>query len=147
MEQLPDDTREVLTDSVPERYYAMERLKEVQDKIRGSARSMVIRRALVEKYRQSDLPMARESYEQLLRDRETLLEALSEAQLCLMEAESYNLASAASQLHTGLARFDLMSLAYKPVYEAMVGFAGRFPLNGRASAAAIASDGLDGFPV
>lgn len=137
MEQLPDETREVLTDSVPERYYAMERLKVVQDKIHGSARSMVIRRALVEKYRQSDLPMARESYEQLLRDRETLLEALSEAQLCLMEAESYSLASAAGQLHAGLARFDLMSLAYKPVYEAMVGFADRFPLNGRASAAAI----------
>ena len=137
MTQLPDETREEHTDSVPERYYALERLRAIQRQIRETARAMVIRRALVEKYRQGDLSTAREYHGQLHRDRQVLLEALSEAQLCLMEAESYRLAAEAGQLHKGLSRFDLMSLAYKPVYEAIVGFAGRFPLNGRVNAAVV----------
>lgn len=124
-------------DTTAERYYVLEQLRILQRQIRERITSMVIQRARVEKFRRSAVTTAREYYEGLQRDRQDLLRMLSEARLCLMEVECYDLALMAGQLHMGLSRFDLMNCAYKPVYDAIVGFAERFPLNGAVSAAMV----------
>ena len=119
------------------RYYAIEQLKTFQAQIKDNANYMVLHRAMVEKYRQADISAARDCYTQLQGDQQHLLNLLVDTRLCLMETENYGLASAAGQLHTGLSRFDLMSCAYKPVYETLNAFADQLPLNGAASAAVI----------
>ena len=119
------------------RYYAIEQLKTFQAQIKDNANYMVLHRAMVEKYRQADISAARDCYTQLQGDQQHLLNLLADTRLCLMETENYGLASTAGQLHTGLSRFDLMSCAYKPAYDALNTFADQLPINGTASAAVI----------
>lgn len=124
-------------DRTVERYYVLEQLQTLQGRIREVITAMVIQRAQVEKFRYNAPATAREYYSGLQRDRQNLLCLLSEARLCLMETGHDDLAFMAGQLHTGLSSFNLMSCAYKPVYEAIVGFAARFPLNGAVNAAVV----------
>lgn len=63
---------------------------------------MVIQRARIEKFRQTDLAVARDTYNELQRTRTTLVDALAESQLFLMEMEEYKQAVAAGQLKRGL---------------------------------------------
>lgn len=64
---------------------------------------MVIQRARIEKFRQTDLAAARDTYNELQCTRTTLVDALTESQLFLMEMEEYKQAVAAGQLKKGLA--------------------------------------------
>ena len=115
-----------------QQFYASERLKDCQHMILRMAQSLVVQRARVEKARSAGLAAARDAYSDLQEVRGYLLEALSDVRPCLMEVEEYKLAAAAGQLHAGLAHFDLMSTAYKPVYDALCGFAGSLPVSGTA---------------
>ena len=137
MSRQPDGTVMSQAAGAESRYYAFEQLKTFQAQIKDNANYMVLHRAMVEKYRQADISAARDCYTQLQGDQQHLLNLLVDTRLCLMETENYGLASAAGQLHTGLSRFDLMSCAYKPVYETLNAFADQLPLNGAASAAVI----------
>ena len=137
MSRQPDGTVMSQAAGAESRYYAFEQLKTFQAQIKDNANYMVLHRAMVEKYRQADISAARDCYTQLQGDQQHLLNLLADTRLCLMETENYGLASAAGQLHTGLSRFDLMSCAYKPVYETLNAFADQLPLNGAASAAVI----------
>ena len=137
MSRQPDGTVMSQAAGAESRYYAFEQLKTFQAQIKDNANYMVLHRAMVEKYRQADISAARDSYTQLQGDQQHLQNLLVDTRLCLMETENYGLASAAGQLHTGLSRFDLMSCAYKPVYETLNAFADQLPLNGAASAAVI----------
>lgn len=119
------------------RYYAIERLAEVQTEIHSLMMSMVVQRARVEKYRQTDMTTARDSFLELQMMRRNLIGSLGNAQRLLMEAEEYGLAAAAGKLGKGLTQFDLMSTGYKKVYEAICGFADRFPIGEKASARVI----------
>lgn len=117
-----------------QQFYASERLKDCQHMILRMAQSLVVQRARVEKARSAGLAAARDAYSDLQEVRGYLLEALSDVRPCLMEVEEYKLAAAAGQLHAGLAHFDLMSTAYKPVYDALCGFAGSLPVSGTTKA-------------
>ena len=129
MNELPD-----LSSQKP---YALDQLTQLQEQITRLSQSMVIQRARIERYRQSDLAAARDIYAELGRTRETLVQALAQAQLFLMEMEEYALAKAAGQLRQGLAGFALMSTGYKSVYEALTGFASSFPVGQKTSAAVV----------
>lgn len=94
--------------------------------LRGSA-ELLTWRARVEKYLQADPQRARGSYEELQKVRARLTAALGDARLALLELEEYAGAGIAGKLQVGLSRFNLMSRAYKPVYEALRGFAGKLP--------------------
>ena len=120
-----------------QQFYASERLKDCQHMILRMAQSLVVQRARVEKARSAGLAAARDAYSDLQEVRGYLLEALSDVRPCLMEVEEYKLAAAAGQLHAGLAHFDLMSTAYKPVYDALCGFAGSLPVSGTTNAAVV----------
>ncbi len=120
-----------------QRPYALDRLITLQGQIVQTAQGMVIQRAKIEKYRQSDLIAARDTYAELERTRNTLVEHLSEAQLFLLEAEEYGLAQAAGQLRQGLGGFNLMSTGYKPVYEALSQLAASFPVGQKTNAAVV----------
>lgn len=109
------------------RCYAAERLSGTRSVIlRGSAELLTCR-ARVEKYRQSDPAGARACYADLQKAHKRLLSAFGDARLALLELEEYASAAVAGKLQTGLAGFNLMSKAYKPVYEALTGFAEKLP--------------------
>ena len=117
--------------------YALDQLTQLQAQIMQSAQGMVVQRARIEKYRQSDLAAARDTYTELESIRTHLVERLTASQLFLLEMEEYPLASAADQLRHGLAGFQLMSTGYKPVYEALAKFAASFPTGQKTNAAII----------
>ena len=117
--------------------YALDQLAQLQAQIMQSAQGMVVQRARIEKYRQSDLAAARDTYTELERIRTHLVERLTASQLFLLEMEEYPLASAADQLRRGLAGFQLMSTGYKPVYEALAKFTASFPTGQKTSAAIV----------
>jgi len=94
--------------------------------LKGSA-EMVAARAKVEKYLKNDPALSRRHYEELEKIRRRLLDGLSAAGLALLELEDDAAARLAGKLRTGLEVFNLMSRAYKPVYEALTGFAGKLP--------------------
>ena len=101
----------------------------------SAARSAILRssaelltwRARVEKYLQADPQRARGCYEELQKVRTRLAAALGDARLALLELEEYAGAGIAGKLQAGLSGFNLMSRAYKPVYEALHGFAEKLP--------------------
>ena len=102
--------------------YVLDRLVQLQGQILQLSQGMVIQRARIEKFRQTDLAAARDTYSELQRTRSTLVEDLAEAQLFLLEMEEYKQAVAAGQFRKGLAGFNLMSTGYKPIYEALSQF-------------------------
>ena len=117
--------------------YALDQLTQLQPQIMQSAQGMVVQRARIEKYRQSNLTAARDTYTELERIRAHLVERLTASQLFLLEMEEYPLASAAEQLRRGLAGFQLMSTGYKPVYEALAKFTASFPTGQKTNAAIV----------
>ena len=117
-----------------QRSYALERLRGLQSEVPQLTQAMVLCRARVEQHRNTDLAAARDDYNDLQNTRQRLAEALGEAQLLLMEAEEYHLAAQAGQLKEGLLGFDLLSNTYRPVYDALNGFAARLPVDGTTSA-------------
>ena len=117
--------------------YALDQLTQLQSQIMQSAQGMVVQRARIEKYRQSNLTAARDTYTELERIRAHLVERLTASQLFLLEMEEYPLASAADQLRRGLAGFQLMSTGYKPVYEALAKFTASFPTGQKTNAAIV----------
>ena len=121
----------------PERCYAVEQLKTLQSFIAELMQGMVIRRARVEKYKDTDLAAARDTFAELQQVRKRLAQAIGDARLLLMEAEEYQTARTAAILQAGLLRFDLMSNAYRPVYEAIQNFIKKFPVDGTTNAAVI----------
>lgn len=121
----------------PERCYAVEQLKTLQGSIADLMQSMVIRRAKVEKYKDTDLAAARDTFAELQGIRKQLAQAIGDARLLLMEVEEYQTAKTAAMLQAGLLRFNLMSNAYRPVYDAIQNFIKEFPVEGTANAAVI----------
>ena len=121
----------------PERCYAVEQLKTLQGSIADLMQSMVIRRAKVEKYKDTDLAAARDTFAELQGIRKQLAQAIGDARLLLMEAEEYQTAKTAAMLQAGLLRFNLMSNAYRPVYDAIQNFIKEFPVEGTTNAAVI----------
>lgn len=119
------------------RCYALERLGELRAHIPQAIQTMVVFRARVEKYRQTDIATARDTYDALLRCRDDLLHDLTDTRLFLLEVEEYALANTAGQLSTGLGRFDLMSTAYRPVYDVICRFAEQLPAENTVNAAVI----------
>ena len=117
--------------------YALDQLTQLQSQIMQSAQGMVVQRARIEKYRQSNLAAARDTYTELERIRAHLVERLTASQLFLLEMEEYSLASAAEQLRRGLAGFQLMSMGYKPVYETLAKFTASFPTGQKTNAAIV----------
>ena len=117
--------------------YALDQLTQLQSQIMQSAQGMVVQRARIEKYRQSNLAAARDTYTELERIRAHLVERLTASQLFLLEMEEYPLASAAEQLRRGLADFQLMSTGYMPVYEALAKFTASFPTGQKTNAAIV----------
>ena len=101
------------------------------------AQALVVQRARVEKARQQDQAAARDAYVELQKVRQSLAESIGAAQFLLLELEEPRLALTAGQLQAGLLRFDLMSTAYKPVFDALCRFADGFPVGGKANAAVI----------
>ncbi len=121
----------------PERCYAVEQLKTLQSFIAELMQGMVIRRARVEKYKDTDLAAARDTFAELQQVRKRLAQAIGDARLLLMEAEEYQTARTAAMLQSGLLGFDLMSNVYRPVYDAIQNFIKEFPVEGTANAAVI----------
>lgn len=118
-------------------YYAVEQLREAQKRLLDLFQSMIIWRARVEKYRNTDLAAAKDSFDALLSVRRELVETLGEVRLLLMEAEEYQTAATAGKLRDGLAGYNLMSSNYGPVYEALRSFAGTLPVEGTTNAAIV----------
>jgi hypothetical protein len=110
-----------------EQYFALEKLTAARSTILKGSGELLTNRAKVEKYRETDLQRAQEAYQELQKTQRRILSALSDAQLALLETEEDDLASTAGKLHQGLAGFNLMSRAYKPVYEVLTGFAEKLP--------------------
>ena len=117
-----------------QRSYALERLRGLQSEVPQLTQAMVLCRARVEQHRNTDLAAARDEYNDLQNARKRLAEALGEVQLLLMEVEEYHLAANAGQLKEGLLGFDLLSNTYRPVYDALNGFAARLPVDGTTNA-------------
>ena len=116
------------------RSYALEGLRGLQSEVPRLTQAMVLCRARVERHRNTDLAAARDDYNDLQNTRQRLAEALGEAQLLLMEAEEYQLAANAGQLKEGLLGFNLLSNTYRPVYDALNGFAAQLPVDGTTNA-------------
>ena len=110
-----------------EQYFVLEKLTAARSTILKGSGELLTNRAKVEKYRETDLQRAQEAYQELQKTQKRVLSALSDAQLALLETEEDDLASTAGKLHQGLAGFNLMSRAYKPVYEVLTGFAEKLP--------------------
>ena len=91
----------------------------------------------MEKYRDTDLAAARDTFAELQRVRTQLSQAIGDARLLLIEAEEHQTAKTAMMLQAGLIRFDLMSNAYRPVYDAIQDFIKKFPVDGTTNAAVI----------
>ena len=120
-----------------QRPYALDQLTMLQSQIMQTIQGMVVLRARIEKQRRSNIEAARDTYTELDRARERLIEQLSKSELFLLEMEEYPLASAADQLRHGLAGFNLMSMGYKPIYEALAKFTASFPTGQKTNAAII----------
>ena len=120
-----------------QRYYVLERISELREQIPQAMQAMVVFRARIEKYRQTDLSAAHDTYDALRRVRDDLIQALADAQPLLMELESYALATMAGQLLRGFKGFDLMSTGYRPVYDAVCRFAQQLPEKNTVNAATI----------
>ena len=120
-----------------EKYYAVERLAELRNSILRQSKAMVVNRAKVEKYRQTDMTAAKDSYAELKKAKSALEKALHDTRLLLMEVEEYELAGLAGKLGRGLARFDLMSTNYKSVFDVLQGFASRIPAGNTVNAAVV----------
>lgn len=118
-------------------YYALERLGELRTQLPLDMQTMVVLRARIEKYRETDIRAAGEAYDALRHSRNGLIAALSATQPLLMELEEYKLASVAGQLLHGFRGFDLMSTGYHPVYEAVCRFAQQLPEKSAVNAAVI----------
>mgnify|MGYP001092668912 CR=1 FL=1 len=118
-------------------YYAMERLREARSAITKGAHALLLSRARIEKYRQSEFNLAREAYLELEIVRAKIASALGEACLALLETEEYGLSKTAGKLQQGLSGFNLMSVSYKPVYEALTAFADRLPVGDKTTDASI----------
>ena len=110
-----------------EQYFVLEKLATARAAILKSCPDLLTNRAKVEKYRAADLQRAQEAYQELQKTQKRILSALSDAQLALLETEEDDLASTAGKLYQGLVGFNLMSRAYKPVYEVLTGFAEKLP--------------------
>lgn len=120
-----------------QRYYVLERIGELREQIPQAMQAMVVFRARIEKYRQTDLSAAHDTYDALRRIRDDLIQMLADAQPLLMELESYALATMAGQLLRGFKGFDLMSTGYRPVYDAVCRFAQQLPEKNTVNAATI----------
>ena len=117
--------------------YALDQLAQLQAQIMQSAQGMVVQRARIEKQRRSNIEAARDTYTELDRARGRLIEQLSKSELFLLEMEEYPLAAAADQLRRGFAGFNLMSMGYKPIYEALAKFTASFPTGQKTNAAIV----------
>ena len=120
-----------------QRPYALDQLTMLQSQIMQTIQGMVVLRARIEKQRRSNIEAARDTYTELDRARGRLIEQLSKSELFLLEMEEYPLAAAADQLRRGLAGFNLMSIGYKPIYEALAKFTASFPTGQKTNAAII----------
>ena len=118
-------------------FYALEQLRQMAEAILRGSQRLLKCRAGVEKYRTEQPQRAYAYYLELQKTRDALLAALGNAQRNLLELEESALAQKAGQLQTGLGRFDLMSRAYKPVYEVLTGFAKSLPQTDTVNAAVI----------
>lgn len=116
---------------------AAEQLRGVRSDILRWSQELLVCRARVEQYCKNDPPKAQQFYRDLDAARQRLLFSFQEARMCLLELEQYKMASAAGKLHDGLAGFDLLSRRYKPVYEALTGFAKQMPVNADGGNAAV----------
>ncbi len=108
-------------------FYALEQLRQTAEAILHGSQRLLKCRAGVEKYRTAQPQHAYAYYLELQKTRDALVGALGDAQRCLLELEAPTLVQKAGQLQAGLRRFDLMSRAYKPVYEVLTGFAKSLP--------------------
>ena len=120
-----------------QRPYALDQLTMLQSQIMQTIQGMVVLRARIEKQRRSNIEAARDTYTELDRARGRLIEQLSKSELFLLEMEEYPLAAAADQLRRGLAGFNLMSMGYKPIYEALARFTASFPTGQKTNAAVV----------
>lgn len=111
-----------------QRHYATEQLTETRNTILRNCGDLLTHRARIEKYREANLARAQEAYLDLEKTRNRILKAFGETRLALLEIEEYGLAQMASKLQMGLTGFELMSTAYKPVYEAITTFAQKLPV-------------------
>ena len=118
-------------------FYALEQLRQTAEAILRGSQRLLKCRAGVEKYRTAQPQRAYAYYLELQKTRDALLAALGDAQRNLLELEESALAGKAGQLQAGLRRFDLMSRAYKPVYEVLTGFAKALPQTDTVNAAVI----------
>lgn len=108
-------------------HFAAEKLAQARYSILKWSGLLLVSRAKVEKYRTADLERARESYTELQKVRGYIVVALGDARLAFLEMEEYPAAQTAASLQAGLSGFNLMSNVYKPVYEALTGFAQKLP--------------------
>lgn len=115
------------TKASKESCFAIETLTTARNTILKGSGDLLVSRAKIEKYRESDPGMAQDAYQELQKTHKRLLSALSNARLALLEAEENALADTAGKLHRGLSGFNLMSRAYKPVYEVLTNFAEKLP--------------------
>ena len=118
-------------------FYALEQLRQTAAAILHGSQRLLKCRAGVEKYRTAQPQRAYAYYLELQKMRDVLVGALGEARRSLLELEESALAQKAGQLQAGLRRFDLMSRAYKPVYEVLTGFAKSLPQTDTVNAAVI----------
>ena len=118
-------------------FYALEQLRQTAEAILRGSQRLLKCRAGVEKYRTAQPQRAYAYYLELQKTRDALLAALGDAQRNLLELEESALAGKAGQLQAGLRRFDLMSRAYKPVYEVLTSFAKSLPQTDTVNAAVI----------
>ena len=65
-----------------QRPYALDQLTQLQSQIMQSAQGMVVQRARIEKYRQSDLAAARDTYTELEQIRRNLTEQITPSYFC-----------------------------------------------------------------
>ena len=118
-------------------FYALEQLRQTAEAILRGSQRLLKCRAGVEKYRTAQPQRAYAYYLELQKTRDALLVALGDAQRYLLELDEPMLVKTAEQLQMGLRRFDLMSRAYKPVYEVLTGFAKSLPQTDTVNAAVI----------
>ena len=110
------------------RCIAVQRLRELQTTLLQQSQILVLNRAKVEKFRNTNLAKAQSHYQELEKTRQTLLSTFQDIQLNLLELENSRLASVAGKLRQGLSGFPLMKGNYKTVYEAFVKFAKQLPV-------------------
>ena len=110
------------------RCIAVQRLRELQTSLLQQSQILVLNRAKVEKFRNTNPAKAQSHYQELEKIRQTLLSTFQDIQLNLLELENDRLAAVAGKLRKGLSGFPLMKGNYKTVYEAFVKFAKQLPV-------------------